>query len=46
MKILYLCSGNSCRSQMAEAWTRHLKGDRIEVFSAGVNPHEIDANLI
>ena len=29
MKILFLCTGNSCRSQMAEGWVRHLKGDRI-----------------
>jgi arsenate reductase len=42
MKILFLCTGNSCRSQMAEGWTRHLKGDRIEVFSAGVDPKGID----
>ena len=46
MKILYLCTENSCRSQMAEAWTKHLKGDRIEVLSAGVDPHEIDPGAI
>jgi len=42
MKILFLCTGNACRSQMAEGWTRHLKGDRIEAFSAGVDPKGID----
>jgi len=36
IKILYLCTGNSCRSQMAEGWTRALKGDSIEPFSAGI----------
>jgi arsenate reductase len=42
MKILFLCTGNSCRSQMAEGWTRHLKGDRIEAHSAGVDPKRVD----
>jgi arsenate reductase len=39
MKILFLCTGNSCRSQMAEGWTRHLKGDVIEAYSAGIEKH-------
>jgi arsenate reductase (thioredoxin) len=38
-KVLFLCTGNSCRSQMAEGWARHLKGDQIEAYSAGVEPH-------
>lgn len=38
-KILFLCTGNSCRSQMAEGWTRRLKGDIFEVYSAGVEKH-------
>jgi arsenate reductase len=38
-RILFLCTGNSCRSQMAEGWARHLKGDAIEAYSAGVEPH-------
>jgi arsenate reductase len=42
MKILFLCTGNSCRSQMAEGWARHLKGDRIEPYSAGVEPKAVD----
>ncbi len=41
-KILFLCTGNTCRSQMAEGWTRHLKGDVIEPHSAGLEPGEVD----
>ena len=33
--VLILCTGNSCRSQMAEGWTRHLKTDQIDAYSAG-----------
>jgi arsenate reductase len=40
--ILFLCTGNSCRSQMAEAWTRHLKGDVLVPYSAGIAPGRID----
>ncbi len=38
-KVLFLCTGNSCRSQVAEGWAKHLKGDKIEAYSAGVEPH-------
>ena len=39
LKILFLCTGNSCRSQMAEGWARHLRPGTIEAYSAGVEPH-------
>ena len=39
LKVLFLCTGNSCRSQMTEGWARRLKGDAIEAYSAGVEPH-------
>ena len=42
MKILFLCTGNSCRSQMAEGWARHLKAGVIEPYSAGIETHGLD----
>lgn len=39
MHILFLCTGNSCRSQMAEGWARHLAGERFTVESAGIEAH-------
>lgn len=39
MRILFLCTGNSCRSQMAEGFARHLAGDRAEILSAGIEAH-------
>ena len=44
--ILFLCTGNSCRSQMAEGWAKHLKGDLIEPYSAGVEPHPLDPRAV
>ena len=41
-RILFLCTGNSCRSQMAEGWARHLKGDLIDAYSAGIETHGLN----
>jgi len=41
-KVLFLCTGNSCRSQMAEGWANALKGEMIEAFSAGVETHGLN----
>ncbi|MBD3299706.1 MAG: arsenate reductase ArsC [candidate division Zixibacteria bacterium] len=38
-RILFLCTGNSCRSQMAEGWARHLRSDLIDAYTAGTEPH-------
>ncbi|QDU72125.1 arsenate reductase ArsC [Mucisphaera calidilacus] len=46
LKILFLCTGNSCRSQMAEGWTRHLQGDTLEAYSAGVVAKGLNPNAI
>lgn len=46
IKLLFLCTGNSCRSQMAEGWTRHLKNDTIEVWSAGIETHGLNPNAV
>ncbi len=41
-RVLFLCTGNSCRSQMAEGWARALRGDRLEAYSAGTSPHGLN----
>lgn len=41
--VLFLRSGNSARSQMAEGWLRHLAGDRLDARSAGISPREFAA---
>ncbi len=46
IKLLYLCTGNSCRSQMAEGWTNALKSDEIEAYSAGIETHGLNPNAI
>jgi arsenate reductase len=46
LKVLFLCTGNSCRSQMAEGWARRLKGDLIEAYSAGIEPKGIDPRAV
>ena len=45
-RVLFLCTGNACRSQMAEGWARHLHGDLIEAASAGVSPHGLDPRAV
>ncbi len=42
VKVLFLCTGNSCRSQMAEGWARHLLSDRVEAYSAGTRPQGLN----
>lgn len=44
--ILFLCTGNSCRSQMAEGWLRHLKDDVFNVFSAGIETHGLNPHAV
>lgn len=44
--VLFLCTGNSCRSQMAEGWLRHLAGSRFEVLSAGTNPVGVNPRAV
>ena len=45
-EILFLCTGNSCRSQMAEGLARTLKGEFIEPYSAGIDPHDLDQRAV
>ena len=42
LNVLFLCTGNSCRSQMAEGWARHLKADTLEAYSAGIETRGLD----
>ena len=46
LNILFLCTGNSCRSQMAEGWARNLKNKTIEAYSAGIAPHGLDPRAV
>jgi len=46
LKVLFLCTGNSCRSQMAEGWARALKGDVIDTYSAGIETHGLNPNAV
>ena len=46
LKVLFLCTGNSCRSQMAEGWARNLKGEVIEAYSAGVQTHGLNPRAV
>ncbi len=46
LNVLFLCTGNSCRSQMAEGWARALKADAIEAYSAGVKTHGLNPKAV
>ena len=45
-KILVLCTGNSCRSQIAEGYLRYFAGDKAEVYSAGVETHGVNPQAV
>ena len=40
-KVIFICTGNACRSQMAEGLLRHMAGDKFEVYSAGSHPSRL-----
>lgn len=46
LKVLFLCTGNSCRSQMAEGWARALKGSVVEPYSAGLEKHGVNPHAL
>ena len=45
-RVLFLCTANSCRSQMAEGFLRHLAGDRFEAASAGAHPTQLNPDAV
>lgn len=45
-KVLILCTGNSCRSQMAEGYLRHFTNGRVEVYSAGIETHGVNPRAV
>lgn len=45
-RILVLCTGNSCRSQIAEGYLRHFAGDKAEIYSAGIETHGVNPRAI
>lgn len=45
--VAFVCTGNSCRSQMAEGWAKHLAGDLFEIYSAGTHPvDQVNASAV
>ena len=44
--VLFLCTGNSCRSQMAEGWARQILSDKVEPYSAGIEAHGMNPNAV
>jgi arsenate reductase (thioredoxin) len=46
VRVLFLCTGNSCRSQMAEGWARALKSDVVEAYSAGIEKHGMNPHAV
>lgn len=46
LKILFLCTGNSCRSQMAEGWAKHLMSEHLQAYSAGIETHGLNPNAV
>ncbi len=46
IRVLFLCTGNSCRSQMAEGWARALKAETLVAYSAGIEKHGLNPNAV
>ena len=46
LRILFVCTGNACRSQMAEGWARHFGGEQVAVASAGIEAHGINPKAV